>query len=175
MKQFLLLLLPAVMLFTTSCYECKEKREVTKMTPIYMSDDDLANSVKLCENRAIQVPGKIYFKDNYIYIAEKNQGVHVIDNSDPYAPQSVGFISIPGSSEIAMKNQKILANSATDLITIDVSKPTQPVVSGRLKGAFPFEMPSDETRNKIYAYPDLTKGQVVGWREQIVEEETPCY
>lgn len=175
MKHLLLLALPGVMLLATSCYKCTEKREVSKLTPIYMSSDELKASVKMENQKAINTTGKIYFKDDIIYIAEPGNGIHVIDNKDPYAPQNIGFITIPGSAEVAVKNNTILASSATDLVSINVDDPNAPRVTGRLENAFPFVMPTDASRIKEYQTPDPSMGAVVGWKEQVTTEESPCY
>ena len=31
----------------------------------------------------ISIPGKIFFKDDYLFVNEVGKGIHVIDNSDP--------------------------------------------------------------------------------------------
>lgn len=175
MKHLLLLALSGVMLLTTSCYKCSEKREVSNLTPVYMSSDELESSIKMDNQRAISTVGKIYFKDDIIYISEPGKGIHVIDNKDPYAPQNVGFITVPGSAEVAVKNNTILANSATDLVSINIDNPKAPIVTGRLKDAFPFMMPTDATILRKYETPDPSMGAVVGWKEQVTTEETPCY
>lgn len=175
MKHLLLLALPGVMLFATSCYKCTEKREVSKLTPVYMSTDELESSIKMENQRAISTVGKIYFKDDIIYIAEPGTGIHVIDNKDPYAPENIGFITVPGSAEVAVKNNTILASSATDLVSINMDDPKSPRETGRLKDAFPFMMPADASRLRNYETPDPTKGAVVGWKERITVEESPCY
>ena len=175
MKHLLLIMLPGVMLLATSCYKCTEKREVSKLTPRYMSDDELKSSIKMENQRAISTVGKIYFKDDYIYISDPGKGIHVIDNKDPRAPQNIGYVTVPGNTELAVKNSTIIANNATDLVSINMEDPRNPVVTGRLNGAFPFEMPTDQSRSKQYVTPDLSKGIVVGWNEKVVVEESPCY
>lgn len=140
-----------------------------------MSDDELKASVKMNDQRAISTVGKIYFKDDYIYISDPGKGIHVIDNKDPRAPQNIGYVTVPGNTELAVKNNTIVANSATDLVSINMENPRNPIVTGRLTGAFPFEMPMDESRSRQYVTPDPDKGVVVGWNETVVTEESPCY
>ena len=64
---------------------CEDKIYETYLanTPEYLSYEDLRASVGSESPRGIVHPGKIYFKDNYIFINEEMAGVHVIDVSDP--------------------------------------------------------------------------------------------
>ena len=174
MKSISLLLLTGVLLVTTSCYQCVEKRDITKMTPVYMSMDELRSSVRYEKSRAIEKTGKIYFKDDFIYISEYGKGIHIINNQDPYAPTNIGFINVPGNSELAMKNNTLLANSAVDLVSINMSNPSAPVEQGRLENAFTYEAPRPVEQSIQYETPDLSKGCVVGWNEKVITEETEC-
>ena len=65
-------------------------------------------------------PGKIYFKEGYIFINEELKGIHVIDNRNPENPQNIGFIEIPGNVDIAIKNNTLYADSYIDLGAIDI-------------------------------------------------------
>lgn len=174
MKSISLLTLLGVFLVTTSCYQCVDKKDVTKMKPVYMSMDDLRSSVRFEKSRALENTGKIYFKDDFIYVSELGKGVHVINNQDPYAPSNVGFINVPGNSELAMKNNTLLVNSAVDLVSINMANPTAPVEQGRLENAFDFEIPTPVNESVVYDSPDPSKGLVVGWNETVETVETEC-
>jgi hypothetical protein len=41
--------------------------------------------------------GKIYVKDNFIFINEHNKGFHIIDNTDPTNHQNIAFLNVLGS------------------------------------------------------------------------------
>ena len=70
--------------------------------PVLMKNEDLEKSIKFLEAREIESPGKIYYKDQIIYLNEKYKGVHIIDNHDPLNPRRTGFINIPGCLDIAI-------------------------------------------------------------------------
>ena len=40
----------------------------------------------------LRVPGKIYVKDNILFVNELAEGVHIIDNTNPSQPELIGFI-----------------------------------------------------------------------------------
>ena len=63
--------------------------------PITQARKDFEKSMSIVGDRAVINSGKIYVKDNLIYLNEKGEGFHVIDNSDPQNPKPVAFIKIP--------------------------------------------------------------------------------
>ena len=85
---------------------CKDRITETYVVnePIYMSYEELRTSVKASEAEEIYQPGKIYFKDNYIFINEYQKGIHIVDNSDPSSPEVIIFIDIPGNVDMAIKD-----------------------------------------------------------------------
>lgn len=87
--------------------------------------------------RGIKKPGKIYIKDDFIYVNEKNGGVHIIDNGDPYHPEKILFLQIPGNKDIAIKDQALYADSYKDLLVIDIGAQERASEKMRIENAFP--------------------------------------
>ena len=87
------------MFLFTSCEDSTYK-EYTGNAPVYMTYDDLRKSVAAEQNVSLMNPGKIYFKDNYIFIVEELRGIHVFDNSNPASPVKKTFIKLPGVMDI---------------------------------------------------------------------------
>ena len=112
--------------------------------PILMERSVLENSISFQNPRQLCTTGKIYFKDNIIYINEKYEGVHVIDNSNPAEPNNLGFICVPGSIDLAMKNDILYIDNATDLVAIDLSDGAENLkITERIKETFPEHLPPD--------------------------------
>ncbi|MDQ3073836.1 MAG: hypothetical protein M3Q97_11305 [Bacteroidota bacterium] len=111
--------------------------------PLLLHQDQLENSVTFSEKRSIARPGKIYFKDNFIYLGERYKGVHIIDNSDVRNPQQVGFINAPGCIDMAMKGNILYIDNAVDLVAIDLTDYRDPKVTERIAGVFPEHTPPD--------------------------------
>jgi hypothetical protein len=109
-----------------------------------MKRSELEKSVFIRESQDIENPGKIYYKDNVIYLNEKYKGIHVIDNSNPASPNNIAFINIPGCIDIAIKNNSLLADNAIDLVSIDLSNGvTNLSVTARVRNVFPESTPPD--------------------------------
>jgi hypothetical protein len=84
----------------------------------------------------IKETGKIYVKDNFLYVNEKGKGIHVIDNSDPAAPKKVKFVSIPGNLDVAMKGDMLYADSYMDLLAINMKTQEVNRVNDVFQGSF---------------------------------------
>lgn len=92
-------------------------------SPIYMSYNDLRSSVRVAGVRPMDDIGRIYVFQNTLYVNERNRGIHVIDNSDPFDPQPLRFIEIPGNLDIEIRGTRLYADSFIDLVTLDISNP----------------------------------------------------
>lgn len=107
-------------------------------SPIFMQREAMENAIKAEAPKTLQNPGKIYVKDNLIFINEKYKGFHVIDNSNPELPVNKAFIHIDGCLDIAIKGDIIYADNAIDLIALKANSDFSTVeVTGRVKKAFP--------------------------------------
>jgi hypothetical protein len=102
-----------------------------------MSMEEFRASVKSEAPRTIEQPGKIYLYGKYIFLNEVNKGVHLIDNSNPAAPNKFAFVNIPGNVDIAVKGNVLYADSYTDLVALDISDPHAVKEVERVQYVFP--------------------------------------
>lgn len=160
--------------FAISMNSCRDKSYETitykKNVPVYMSYEDFRGSFKKSAPVEINQPGKIYFKDNYLFVNEVNKGIHVINNADPSNPQIVAFYEILGNVDIAIRGNVLYADSYIDLVMIDISDILNPVEISRVENAFPDIYPPFEFGFFPYEI-DKTKGVVVDWNVETVTEE----
>lgn len=167
-KQIALFLFASMVFF--SC-EDQVKKEITMVAnvPVYMDRNEFKSAVQKTGQVEMREPGKIYIKDQYLYVNEINKGIHVINNSNPSSPQYVCFINIPGNVDMAIKGNLLYADSYVDLVVIDILDPTNPKEVDRYENAFPNIFPIIFDFNYPIAPIDPGKGVVVGWK---VEEIT---
>jgi len=105
-----------------SCNNDKVDYEIiTVATPDVMTKTEFRSSVEVLAPQNILEAGKIYAYNNYIFVNDKFQGVHVIDNTIPEAPQAIAYIKIPGNVDISIKNNYLYADSSIDLVVFDIS------------------------------------------------------
>jgi hypothetical protein len=156
-NHFLLLSLFAIVaLFTQGCLKDSCEREVSyvRVEPVFKTIEEIHQGTAVQESpRELKNPGQIYFYNNIIFIVEKREGIHVIDNTNPGAPQNVKFIAIPGTEDLAIRNGILYANSFIDLLAIDLNTFQ---VAGRLNNVFP-PLWEDLANNKIAVYYQETQ------------------
>jgi hypothetical protein len=158
------------MLFLNACRDkIYEKVTYTANIPVYMEFDAFRQAVLKSDAQALVNPGKIYFKDNVIFINEIHEGIHLINNSNPAAPEFIAFIEIPGNVDIAIKGNILYADSYIDLVALDISDPFNPVEIDRLAEAFPNVLPPFDVNYPVYGL-DFKKGVVVGWETKEITE-----
>lgn len=156
--------------FISSCKDSSYEEITYKANvPVYMGLEEFRGAVKRTAPRSLEHPGKIYFKDNYLYVNEYHKGVHVIDNSNPSSPNMLAFIEIPGNVDIAIRNNVLFADSFIDLVAIDITDPSNPVEVDRVLDAFPNVLPPLDYTYPVYGL-DFSKGVVVGWELKDVTE-----
>jgi hypothetical protein len=130
-------------------------------SPVYLSYNDLRTSFKVAPGQDIIQSGKIYFKDNYIFVNEYQKGIHVIDNADPSNPVILKFIEIPGNIDLAIAGNILYADSYIDLLSIDISDIENIEIVDRDTNVFPYIIPEFETG--ILETIDENKGVIVGY------------
>jgi hypothetical protein len=101
--------------------DSKGTRTYTIYTPVYKSKANALATINGSAAEPIEHTGKIYLKDNFIYLNEVNKGIHVIDNSNNAKPKQVAFLAIPGNLDIAIKGNILYADMYSDLLALDIS------------------------------------------------------
>ncbi len=164
--------LSTLLLAAMFVFSCRDTIEDTYLVnePVYMSYDELRSSFNVDEGEDIIQPGKIYFKDDLIFVNEYKKGIHVIDNTDPENPEVIRFIEIPGNIDISVKDNTLYADSYVDLLTIDISDIQNITEVDRDTGVFPYIIPEyesgilepvDESRGVIVRYNVTEKTEKV--------------
>ena len=123
MKKEMIAVLLAVVLGFVSCEKNDDVKyaEYLVARPLTMLKSEFRNSVDVVAPMPVLESGKIYAYKDYIFINDKNTGVHVVDNSNPAAPRKIAFIKIPANVDISVKDDFLFADSLSDLVVIDIS------------------------------------------------------
>lgn len=148
-----LLVVTAIFLFS-SCLQdkCDRTHEFVRYDPVYMTLDGMRVDVSVEAPRQLQSPGNIYYYNNYLLINERLEGIHVIDNTDPANPVNVSFIEIPGNRDIAVRDNILYADMFIDLVAIDITDVTNPVMQCRIENVFQDFFPNAGTLGYIVEY-----------------------
>lgn len=115
-----------------------EPFSISAYNPVIVKRQVLETSTILEDPKAIINSGKIYVKDSFLFINEKNQGFHIFNNSNPENPENIAFLKVMGSSDLAIKNDIIYVNNATDLIAIQTHLESNSIeITKRIPNTFP--------------------------------------
>lgn len=172
-------IIPIITFFATVCIfflSCDDAtyREYKGNSPLYMSYNDLRSAVAIKQNVDLVNPGKIYYKDNYIFIVDELKGVHVYDNSDPSSPVKKAFVNIPGVVDISISGYIMYADSYVDLVILDVQDVENIHETGRVIDILPYTVPA--TGNELpVGNVDAGKGVVTGWEVKTIRERVINY
>ena len=125
------------LIFVAACDTNNEDFEFVQVAkPILMSKSAFRSSVDISAPKGIEEVGKIYAYKNYIFVGDTNNGIQIIDNSNPSNPKAIKYIKIPGNEDISVKDDILYADSATDLLVFDISDINSIKLEGRLEDVF---------------------------------------
>ena len=149
-----------------ACTRSQDSR-VMGYAPIYLLENQIY-IVDVLSPRPTETAGKIYqYGQGLTLQVDVSKGIHVINVSIPTSPQKVKFISIPGVSEIVVKNNILIANNFNDLVSIDISNLNAIQLVGRTKNVYQANQGSIPTEtNAFFECPDEKKGVVIGWEKK---------
>ena len=169
MKRSLLIL--GLVILAGSFSSCKKykNKEVYANVPIYQDYDSFRNSFEFQEGKLMENAGNIYVHDNFVLVNDIDKGIHIYNNMDPMAPYSIGFLNIPGNTQMAMDNNMLYADSFIDLLAIDMSNMNNPQLVKRLPDVFSYSLPMI---SEGYPVADIQtdKGVVIGWTIEKTKE-----
>ena len=134
--------------------------------PVYLDYAALRSAIRVTEPRALEDVGRVYLYEDTLFLNARNEGVHVIDNSDPANPRPVSFIEIPGATELEIRDGVMYADSYVDLVAIELGglgAGPRELVDARQRDIFPWDpyqnVPAD---TRFSPFPDRELGVVIG-------------
>lgn len=155
-------------LFYTSSCNNNNQKEVWGYMPIYASTANLKNIYSTSAQSTV-LAGKIYRYGQWIFQVEVGKGIHVIDASQRNNPVKISFIHIPGCSELSIRQNKLYTNNYRDLVSIDLSQPTQVNVLHRIENIFPGVSQDYPPQSGVwFECPDPNKGTIIAWAEKVL-------
>jgi hypothetical protein len=138
--------------------------------PVYTDFETFRQSPEFEAPRELTENGNIYFKDDYLFVIEADEGIHFIDNTNPSAPNNVGFLDVWGCTGMAIRGNYLYVNSFIDLLVYNVSDINSPQEVKRLEDVFPMALPVSDKNYPISSI-DKSKGVVTSWKVEKVKEE----
>lgn len=110
-----------IVLCFSSCLKDIGKKHYQIYTPIIETTSSLRAKVKSSAGIDVANAGKLFVIGNYVFLNEREKGIHVIDNTNPASPINKAFITIPGNTDLWVSNNVLYANCYTDFLAIDIT------------------------------------------------------
>jgi hypothetical protein len=150
-----------LLLFLNNCDKEHCMHTYTLYKPIFSTLTQARANMKSNPAHGLKNTGKMYVYGNYIFLNELNEGIHIIDNSQPSSPKNIAFINIPGNLDLAVLGNTLYADSYSDLVAFDITDPLKVTAKKFLDNVFP-------QRSGYYRYSNSTTNpdsiQVIsGW------------
>jgi len=144
----------------------------TGYRPIYASADEIAK-VEIIAAKPLANPGKIYTLDQYLFINESGEGIHIVDNADPRNPKNLSFVAIKGNYDIAAKDKFLYADNMSNLLVFDITDPKAPKLVKTVPNVVPVKNypPFDRV---YFECVDSKKGVVTGWEKVPMSRRPNC-
>lgn len=154
-----LLLSTLSLLLLTSCLEdeCRESITYYVYETVTISEADWRGETFTYEAPREEMcdPSGFYVYGDYLFVIDRNEGLHILDNRNNDDPRAIGFVGIPGGQGIAVRNNVLYISQYLDLVTFDLSSPAKPAFLNRAKDVF--------EAHSIFA------GQVAGTGEYVLQ------
>ena len=169
MKTKIAFSLLTILFFLHSCTKekCTHTYEGVTYTAVYAPMSTL-RSVSILPAKPITSNGKIFIKGNFIFLNEVDKGFHIINNTNPAAPQRIAFVSVPGNLDMIASGNYLLVDNYIDLLTFDISNPANIQLVKRTENALPF-------RRYNYGFTDnATNGIIIAFNKKIEKREMDC-
>lgn len=131
------LLAMTIAVLSFSCTKDKVTESYTFYRPIYQVADAVKANIKTDAPRPIKLTGKLAIRGTYLYLSELNEGVHIIDFSNPRAPINIGFVAIPGCVDLAVRDHYLYADCYTALAVVDIANPRATKLTKFINSVFP--------------------------------------
>ena len=119
------ILLLSFVAFTTTLSSCFLRQPFIEPTSIYypilISRTAADNNINLTAAQSVVAAGKFYIYNQYLFLVEKEEGIHIYDNTNIADPENIGFINIMNITDLAISDNSLYANQSTDLVVLDIS------------------------------------------------------
>ncbi len=137
MKRILSMIVLLACCILQGCVKDQIMTRTTVYRPEYKTKEEVRANIKSSNPIELTAPGKLFYKDGYVFLNELNKGVHIIDARNPASPANIAFVHVPGAVDLAVRGNILYADMYTDLVAIDISDPRKVQLKTVLPGVFP--------------------------------------
>lgn len=143
-KELLFLILLICQLFSSCFYSNQDNSSNSNFEPVYMTRIQLENSIVIENPKTAIQAGKIYIKDDFMFVNDVNKGFQVYNYSNPTNPIATSYINVPGATDMAIRNNVLYVNQAVDLVSLNYNVTNNSIlINNRIRNSFPQKISPD--------------------------------
>ena len=137
--------------FLNACVDrCTRTITRIEQVPVTMPLSELRSSFAVSAAKQIEQAGKIAIYKEFLFVIERGEGIHILDNSQPSSPFGIKFIELKGCHDVSIRSNILYAGNGPDLISISLEDLNNIKVVGRIKDAMNLDLVTGD--NYIYKY-----------------------
>ncbi len=147
------------------CHKDSEDLIVDGFAPVYIVYD--VTKIKNEKPKPLISGTNFILYKTYILLIEKNEGIHIVDNSNPALPSFISFIALPSVQHLTASEDVLYVNYGKDLVIVDISNINNVKFLSSVKGFFSTDqevIPPDFSG--YFECIDDNKGVVKTWEKK---------
>lgn len=116
-------LMTGSLIFTLGCVDlpCEDSTDKACVEPVYLTWDELRVDIvpEYGDSQTLINPGKLFIKDNYLFVVDQYRGVHIFDQTDSQNPMRLAFVPVIGTLDISIKDTYMYLDGFADLVVVN--------------------------------------------------------
>ncbi len=145
-----------ITLLFLSCQKTPEDLRVfSEFKPILMKINELNNCYSTSSKPCSQI-SKTIIEENKMFLLDYGLGIHFAEANSLNNPNKKAFLFIPACVDMKLHDGFLYANNHNDLIKIDITDLSNPIIVERLKSMFDIKVmaPDNLLHPEIYNYDE---------------------
>lgn len=118
------------------------------------SVQDIRASFSVEPPRSITHPAGVYRSGNLLFLLQENEGVGIMDITQPEAPVDKVFIKLLSNSHVVVKSNVMIADNGVDLVSIDISDLNNIRLLNRIHNVFPEKWLKEQDSTVFIGYEE---------------------
>jgi len=118
------------------------------------SVQDVRASFSVESPRAITHPAGVYRSGNLLFLLQENEGIGIMDITNPASPIDKAFIKLSSNSHVVVKSNVLIADNGVDLVSIDISDLNQIRLVNRIQNVFTEKWLNEQDSSVFVGYEE---------------------
>jgi len=118
------------------------------------SVQDIRASFSVEAPRAITHPAGVYRSGNLLFLLQENEGIGIMDITNPASPIDKAFIKLSSNSHVVVKSNVLIADNGVDLVSIDISDLNQIRLVNRIQNVFTEKWLNEQDSSVFVGYEE---------------------